>query len=54
MQEKLTSFVEFNGINVLAIGISIQDVEGILSVLVLTSAFVYNMKKLTSRDNGKN
>ena len=53
MQEKIIQFAEFNGINVLAISISVQDVEGILSVLVLTSAFAYNIKKLTSRNNGK-
>lgn len=48
MQEKITDFVTFNGVNVLAVTFSMADVEAVMSVLVLVSAFAYNIKKLTN------
>ena len=46
MQEKLDVAV-FNSINVGALGVSFIGLEQVLTILVLVSALLYNIKKLT-------
>lgn len=45
MQEKVDTII-FNSINAGALGFSFIDVESILTILVLMSALVYNVKKI--------
>jgi len=38
----------FNSVNVGALGFTFIDVEAILTILVLVSALIYNIKKITT------
>jgi len=49
MQEKL-DFVIFNTINVGALTIGFIEIESILTILVLMSALIYNIKKLREKE----
>ena len=49
MQEKV-NMVLFNTINVGAIGFTFVGVEQVLTILVLLSAFAYNLKKMSQDD----
>ena len=46
MNEKIDTVI-FNGINFGALGVTFIGVEQVLTILVLVSAFLYNIKKLT-------
>ena len=48
MQQKIDTAV-FNSINAGALGITFIDVQQVLSVLVLITALIYNIKKLKSK-----
>jgi|TARA_R100001163_G_scaffold13569_5_gene12612 hypothetical protein len=48
MENKLTELIGFNSINLGAISLSFMDVESILTIAVLISALVYNIKKIKS------
>ena len=50
MQEKLDVAV-FNSINVGAISLTFIDVEQALTILVLLSVLVYNIKKIFSKND---
>jgi len=50
MQEKLDVAV-FNSINVGALGVSFIGVEQVLTILVLISVLVYNIKKIFSKND---
>ncbi|QDP56676.1 MAG: hypothetical protein Unbinned3205contig1001_11 [Prokaryotic dsDNA virus sp.] len=45
MQGKIDTLV-FNSINVGAVSFSFMDVESILTIAVLISALIYNLKKI--------
>tara|TARA_R110000803_G_scaffold182486_1_gene244830 strand:- start:389 stop:541 length:153 start_codon:yes stop_codon:yes gene_type:complete len=49
MQEKLDVAV-FNSINVGALGVSFIGLEQVLTILVLLSVLVYNLKKIFSKN----
>jgi len=42
--------IEANAINLSAIGISLADLNGILTAFVLATAIVYNIKKISNED----
>ena len=42
--------IEANAINLSAIGISLADLNGILTAFVLATAIVYNIKKIGNED----
>ena len=48
MQEKIDT-VLFNSINVGAIGITFIDIEQALTILLLSTALLYNIKKLLDK-----
>ena len=48
MENKLAGLIGFNSINIGAISLSFMDVESILTIAVLISALVYNIKKIKS------
>tara|TARA_R100001244_G_scaffold132355_2_gene108370 strand:- start:1360 stop:1512 length:153 start_codon:yes stop_codon:yes gene_type:complete len=50
MQSKL-DFISFNAINGMALSFTIANVETVLTLLVLLTALLYNIKKLTNNDN---
>tara|TARA_R100000781_G_scaffold110081_1_gene75309 strand:+ start:9517 stop:9666 length:150 start_codon:yes stop_codon:yes gene_type:complete len=45
MQEKV-DFVVFNTINAGALSVSLLDIESMLTILVLITALIYNVKKI--------
>ena len=47
---KAINFISFNGLNGIALYISSVDVEQWMSILVLASAFAYNIKKISSNE----
>ncbi|QDP57706.1 MAG: hypothetical protein Unbinned6486contig1001_21 [Prokaryotic dsDNA virus sp.] len=48
MQEKLDTII-FNTINAGAIGITFTDIEQTLTILLLITALLYNLKKLRGK-----
>ena len=46
MENKVNDLIGFNSVNVFAVGLSLTDIESILTILVLLSVFVYNIKKI--------
>lgn len=50
MQEKL-DFLTFNSINAGALSLSFMEVESILTILVLISALIYNIKKIRGNES---
>lgn len=46
MENKINQLLSFNSINLGAISLSFMDVESILTIAVLISALVYNIKKI--------
>lgn len=48
MQEKL-DYVIFNTINVGALTIGFVEIESLLTILVLITALIYNVKKLRNK-----
>jgi len=46
MENKVSDLIGFNSVNVFAVGLSLTDIESILTILVLLSVFVYNIKKI--------
>jgi hypothetical protein len=51
MQKEMKEILSFNGVNLFAVTFTMVDVEGLLTILVLISALIYNLKKIGS-DNG--
>ena len=45
--------IQANAINLSAIGISLADLNGVLTAIVLATAIVYNIKKIGNEDNDK-
>jgi hypothetical protein len=50
MGNKIEELAGFNSINICAISLPLMDIESILTILVLASALVYNIKKIRSKD----
>jgi len=50
MENKLLELSEFNTYNVLAISLPLMNIESILTILVLVSALVYNIKKIMTKN----
>jgi len=48
MENKIGELIGFNSINICAISLPLMDIESILTILVLISALIYNIKKITS------
>lgn len=48
MQNKLDTLI-FNTINAGAVGITFVEIEQVLTILLLTTALLYNIKKLLDR-----
>lgn len=48
MKETLNDLAGFNSINLGAISLSLMEVESLLTIAVLISALVYNIKKIKS------
>jgi len=48
MENKVTELLSFNSINLGAISLSFMEVESLLTIAVLISALVYNIKKIKS------
>ncbi len=46
MENKINQLLSFNSINLGAISLSFMDVESILTIAVLISALIYNIKKI--------
>lgn len=46
MENRIGELIGFNSVNVFAISISITQIEGLLTILVLLSALIYNVKKI--------
>lgn len=49
MQEKLDTVI-FNSVNFGALGISFIGIEQVLTILVLLSVLVYNLKKIFNKN----
>jgi len=45
---KFGELIGFNSVNIFAISFSASQLEGLLTILVLISALVYNIKKIKS------
>ena len=45
-----SDLIEINTINAAAIGISFAEVETVLTILVLVTALIYNVKRLTGKN----
>tara|TARA_R110000744_G_scaffold218136_2_gene336865 strand:+ start:3979 stop:4134 length:156 start_codon:yes stop_codon:yes gene_type:complete len=50
MKETFNELAGFNSINLGAISLSLMDIEGVLTILVLCSVLVYNIKKISSKN----
>jgi|TARA_R100000482_G_C5121981_1_gene146351 hypothetical protein len=48
MQDKVDTFI-FNVINAGAVGITFVDIEQVLTILLLSTALLYNIKKLLDK-----
>tara|TARA_R110002096_G_scaffold23469_8_gene74683 strand:- start:9 stop:155 length:147 start_codon:yes stop_codon:yes gene_type:complete len=48
MQDKL-DYISFNTINGMALSITFAGAEAVLTILVLATALIYNIKKLTKK-----
>tara|TARA_B110000902_G_scaffold267277_1_gene359802 strand:+ start:8493 stop:8648 length:156 start_codon:yes stop_codon:yes gene_type:complete len=51
MKSTINELASFNTINVCAITVPLMDVESILTILVLCSVLVYNIKKIMSKND---
>jgi hypothetical protein len=50
MQKVMNDILPFNSVNLLAVGFTMIEVESLLTLLVLVSALVYNIKKITDKN----
>jgi len=46
-----SDLVEINTVNAAALGLSFASVETVLTILVLVTALMYNIKRLTDKDD---
>ena len=46
----MNDILPFNSVNLLAVGFTMIEVESLLTLLVLVSALVYNIKKITDKN----
>ena len=46
MGNKVSELIGFNSVNVFALGMSLTQIESLLTILVLVSVLVYNIKKI--------
>lgn len=50
MKNTINELVSFNTVNVCAISVPLMDVESVLTILVLCSVLIYNIKKIMSKN----
>jgi hypothetical protein len=50
MNGEFVDNITFNTINMSALGIGFANIDAILTTLVLITALVYNVKKITKKD----
>jgi len=50
MQEKI-DYLVFNSVNFGALGFTLINIESVLTIAVLITALIYNIKKITKKDD---
>ena len=51
MKENFHELASFNTINACAISLPFMEIESVLTILVLISALMYNIKKIRSKND---
>jgi len=51
MKSTINELASFNTINVCAITVPLMDIESVLTILVLCSVLIYNIKKIVTKND---
>jgi len=51
MKTNLNELASFNTINICAVSVPLMDIESVLTILVLCSVLIYNIKKIVTKND---